>query len=225
MTRKGKQSGRRGRTQGVKDTNSLLKELVTLQRRQTIRDQPEVPDVIPMQLKRRKLYTFQRSQDFGLITSSNSTVVQGAYVFALSQLPDYTEFTALFDSYRILQVRFSFFPLFIDTTATTAYPAIKTVIDYEDNTVITLQQAEEYDSLLVSQTGTYFERVIVPRCSLSAYNVTPPGYSQAKALTWLDCASPDVTHYGLKIVMPVAGAVNAVWQPTVHYTLQFKNSR
>jgi hypothetical protein len=178
-----------------------------------------------MQLKRHKLYTFQRSQDFGLLTPSTTAATAGAYSFVLNQLPDYTDFTNLFDSYRILQVRLSFFPLFLDTTATTAYPAIKTVIDYDDGANITLQQAEEYDSLLVSQTGTYFERVLVPRVVLGAFNGSIVSANQARALTWIDCGNPDIIHYGVKIVLPIAGAANAVWQPTAHYTLQFKNSR
>jgi hypothetical protein len=204
----------------------MFRELLMLQKQQTVKDAPMVPDVNRIQIAPHRTYTFQRTVDIGQITPSTTVETDSTYVFALNQLPDYTEFTSLFDNYRILQVTVCFYPLFLDTTATTPYPPIKTVIDYDDNVSVTLAQANEYDSLQVNQTGNYFERTLTPRIAVAAYAAGVfSSFMQPKAQSWVDCASPGVNHYGLKYAMPVSGAANPVWQVEAHYILQFRETR
>jgi hypothetical protein len=193
--------------------------------RQTLRDEPVVPDVKAMTLKRHRLYSFHRGIDLGIITASVTLETFTAYSFTLGALPDSTEFTALFDQYRIMQVRMEFTPLFVDTSATVPYPPIYTVIDYDDSNTITGLQANEYDSVMFSPTGTYFERTFNPRIAVAAYSGAFTSFMQPKAGTWVDCASPGVIHYGLKTVLPVANAANQVWQVRAHLFLQFRESR
>jgi hypothetical protein len=206
-------------------TAALLKQLIALNSRQTIRDEPMVPDVKPKTLQRHKLYTFQRSIDLGIITPSVTVETFTSYTFTLNALPDSTEFTALFDQYRIMQVRMEFTPLFTDTSATVAYPPIYSAIDYDDANSVTGAQINEYDSVMFVPTGTYFERCFNPRIAVAAYSGAFTSFGQPPAGFWIDCASPSVVHYGLKTVMPVAGAANQVWSVRAHLLLQFRETR
>jgi hypothetical protein len=225
MTSNKKNKGASRRKGGQDETASLLKQLISLNSRQTVRDEPTVPDVQPSVLKRHRLYTFQRGIDLGIITPSVTVETFTSYTFTLGALPDSTEFTALFDQYRILQVRMEFTPLFTDTSATVAYPPIYTAIDYDDANSVTGAQINEYDSVMFTPTGTYFERCFNPRIALAAYSGAFTSFGQPQAGFWIDCASPSVVHYGLKTVMPVAGAANQVWSVRAHLQLQFRESR
>jgi hypothetical protein len=224
MTRS-KRNSAKSKGRSSKATDGLLKQLIDINMRQTIRDEPMVPDVKPLALQRHRLYSFHRGIDLGIISASVTVETFTSYTFTLSALPDSTEFTALFDQYRIMQVRMEFTPLFTDTSATVAYPPLYTVIDYDDANSITGAQANEYDSVMYTPTGTYFERVFNPRIAIAAYSGAFTSFGQPKAGTWVDCASPSVIHYGLKTVLPVAGAANQVWSVRAHLFLQFRESR
>jgi hypothetical protein len=202
---------------------SLTQQILRLNERQTLKDEPEVPDVQPIQLSKRKVYTIQRSVDLGTITASVSVEVDGAYSFALSNLPDSASLTPDWDQYRILQVRLSFYPLFLDTSATVNYPPIHTVIDYDDSTATAQAQLNEYSTLMISQSGTYFSRVINPMFAVAAYGGAFTQFAPKRG--WVDVASPGVLHYGLKYALPISGAANAVWTVTAHYTVSFRQTR
>lgn len=217
--------GSRPRKGAGSETASLLKQLIELTNRQTIRDAPVVPDVKPRSQRRHRIYPFTRAIDLGIQTPSVTVETFTSYTFTLSALPDSTEFTALFDQYRIMQVRIEFTPLFTDTSATVAYPPIYTAIDYDDANSVTGAQINEYDSVMFTPTGTYFERIFVPRIALAAYSGAFTSFGQPKAGFWIDCASPSVVHYGLKTVLPVAGAANQVWSVRAHLMLEFRESR
>jgi hypothetical protein len=208
-----------------KEMVPLLKQLVSLNKQQTIKGIPDVPDATWMSLKRERTYPFVRKVQAGTITGSVTIEVDGAFAFSLGSLPDYTEFTALFDSYRIRMVKLQFNPLFIDTSATVTYPPIITAIDYDDNSTLAYSVLQEYDTSLISNSGMFFERVLIPRIALAAYSGVFTSFAQPDPLTWVDCASPNVTYYGLKYALPITGAANTVWQVEATYFLEFKNSR
>jgi hypothetical protein len=218
-----KKSGRKSRGSARGKTTALLTQLVGLTKQNTNREAPTIPDIVVPRLKRHKVYPFVRSIELGTITPSVTVETDGTYAFSLGSLPDYTEFTALFDTYRIVGVRLCFYPLFTDTSATVAYPPLHTVIDYDDNASLAIAQLNEYDSLQVVQTGQFFERSLTPRMALAAYSGVFTSFA-TRSKQWCDCASPNITHYGLKYGMAIAGAANPVWQVTAHYSLEFRES-
>jgi hypothetical protein len=202
----------------------MIKELIDLNKAQITREIPMLRDVLIPTLKRHKVYPFTRLQQLGTITSSTTAEVTSALTFSLSSLPDYTEFTGLFDAYRIVGVKVCFYPAFLDTTATTLYPPIYTVIDYDDSNTTSTAAYGEYDSCQVVQTGQYFERTLVPRVAIAAYSGAFTSFGQ-KAKMWIDCGSPSVNHYGLKYGIDIAGAANTLWTAVAHYSLEFRESR
>jgi hypothetical protein len=202
---------------------ALLKQLIDLNKQQSVKDIPDVPDTVWPSLKRDKVYSFVRKVDLGILTPSVTVETDGTFTFSLSSLPDSTEFTSLFDNYRIYAVKLNFMPLFTDTSATVAYPPIITAIDYDDATTTTLAQLEEYDSSLRSYTGQFFQRVLKPRIAVAGYGGAFTQFAQLRP--WVDCASPGVIWYGLKFALPISGAANNVWNVNADYFVQFKQTR
>jgi hypothetical protein len=206
-------------------TNALLSQLLALQKQQTVKETPAVMDVPRIRLARNKVHSFHRSLSIGNITSSATAEVDGSVAVTLGGFPDFSDFTNLFDAYRIAQVSVEFYPLFLDTTATTNYPPIATVIDYDDASSTSYSLLQEYDSLQIVNTGVYFERTFIPRIASAVYSGAFTSFAQSKGLTWIDAASTGVIHYGLKYALPEAGAANPVWSVTVHAIIQCRNSR
>ena len=123
--------------------------------------------------------------------------------FTLSSCPSYTQYTALFDQYRILGVRYEYISKGVTPTTSLAdfIPMIHTVIDHDDSTPFTSMQECMDDRRVKSSQFPYGARHSVyvrPRTSFDAGNVANSAI--AKWGLWLDCDTPQVLHYGLKTV-------------------------
>lgn len=181
-------------------------------------------------------------KDSDIVVSNNNP---GFYALrnALQQLPNATEFTNLFDNYRIKRVKWKL--LFNRNVAQTnsnlagqgfitdGIPVIGWVVDYDDSDTPgsedTLLQYNDYKVTNFDKPITiYYE----PRTSGLAY--TGPltnGYIENKAGQWCDTSSPAIVHYGLKLM--INGAVDGDAQErnigtvSVYCTMycQFKNAQ
>lgn len=132
----------------------------------------------------------------------------GALSFKLSDLPNYTEFTSVYDEYRFKAVKIMFIPTMNVATAnavsgTTAgfvpVPALYTWIDNDDNSAPTLiTQGQQFQTFkahgLLDRMRT---RTVVPECSSALYAGTFTSYGQNKN-QWIDNNSPGVVHFGCK---------------------------
>lgn len=134
----------------------------------------------------------------------------GALSFKLSDLPNYSEFTALYDEYRIKAVKIMFVPTMNVATAnatsgTTAgfvpVPALYTWIDNDDNTApTTITQGQQYQSFKCHGLLDRMRcRSVVPEVSTALYGSGGAftSYGQVKN-QWIDNNSPSVVHFGLK---------------------------
>lgn len=144
-------------------------------------------------------YTFLRQNYVGPL--GQAAADQGFGVaFHLSDLPNYTEFTALFDAYRIIEVE-----MFWELTKNggSNWPTLVVWPDYDDasapSTLADAEQVQAASRLHFSNAVTSFRRKVIPRVSgvvegtgaaaLSASNIVSP---------WLDCAYPQIEHFGVK---------------------------
>jgi hypothetical protein len=144
-------------------------------------------------------YKFSRSFDLGTLSKGASD--QGyAWPFALNQLPAVTEFTNLFDKYRIVSIDLTF--SLVRETGTTndlVWPAMFLFMDDDDSVIPTTK-------------SSVLERMSVQRVSFAPTRQTisvkiRPRWIQSRAGTstnlapqnsWLDMATPGVQHYGVK---------------------------
>jgi len=185
---------------------------------------PLVRDIQEIRFTRQQLVTIQRTYAGGTITPSTTIPQAGALSFALSSLPDYTEFTALFDQYRIIQASVSFEPTSLVSTST---PLI-TVLDYDDAVVPTsLNMLYEYETMQSSTSGTMQKRVLTPKLALAAYSGVFTSFGVAPTGTWIDSASPSVLYYGVKWYNDAQTGNNTSinWDIIVSLTCQFKLAR
>lgn len=159
----------------------------------------------PMRM-RAPVYSFKRTQET-TITAIATNVTYGSITFNLQSLPSYTDFTALYDQYRILGIR----AMFVPRTTANAQGAnergtFHSVIDYDDNQApAAVYPLLEYQSHKRTPNTVIHKRywkptVLVPAFLASGTTGTSFGYSP-KAGQWLDMAMPNIPHYGIKFAI------------------------
>ncbi len=209
-----------------------VRELATLTQTRSL---PSKRDKEPFPTPARPpIHTFRRTYTAGQVTASN-TVNSGALAFTLDSLPGYTEFTSLFDQYRITEALVKFVPLTLEfgpsTNPSVNFPVVYTVIDLDDNvTPVTTDELKQYDTCQVISNQNYFTRCVQPRAALAAYSGAFTSYSQAPVSQWMDVASPSIQYYGVKWACSFAGdlsnpATYKLYNIEVSLTVQLRSSR
>lgn len=159
------------------------------------------------------------------ITGSTSTYVAPSFYFTLSGLSNCTSFQALFDQYRINYLDVTFRPRcnsFVATSISSPPPLFIT-IDYDNSTPYTASsQATENSTCAIVEVYQSCRRIFKPRFAEAAYQGTFTGYSNRTG--WVDCAYPDVQHYGIKTYLgqcPVAFVPQ--WDIDLKISVTFRN--
>lgn len=121
--------------------------------------------------------------------------------FQLSGLPNYTEFTALFDQYKIVGVDMQI--IYSQNTSAindpNGIPLMWYVIDRDDNTLPTsIDELRQYDNCQCIRLDKPFHIYITnPKYSSTAWdNAIASGYAQGRG--WLQTAYPGIDYYGIK---------------------------
>jgi hypothetical protein len=152
-----------------------------------------------------------------------------AISFALSDIDDYTSLIAVFDQYKFMGVEVRLRPTF-GTSPTgggnsTGSGTLVTVIDYDDASALTTPgQALNYANAIQTEGWQGARRCFRPRIAMAAYDGTVfTGYANMGDV-WLDAASPDIPHYGVKSYWSTVAA-NLTMDLQVTYWLAFRASR
>lgn len=242
-----------------------MRQVVTKRRRMGRRGRLAVPGAVSMRYKNPTHY-FRRTCSAADLTAgniSNSTnitmtnasgyttltlaAVAGAswasfaWAFTLADLPDYAEFTSLFDRYKILGVALKVFPGTVSVeTAGAAAPALvlHDVVDYDDYTQFAasaagVKAAQCYESYKCRNIGVSngkpLRRFIKPRIAVGAYGGGVFTNYASQRDEWIDAASPTVQHYGWKGVIEtynnVATACTVVIKIEATFYLAMKDLR
>jgi hypothetical protein len=154
--------------------------------------------------KRAQISTFRRTYSIATVSANTGDTVNAFYV-TLGNMPNPTDFTALFDQYRILEVAFTFTPYATSSTSasvSTTFPGIiGSWIDYDDaNLPANIQEGQQYDSFQRNTATLPFTRIVKPRSASAAYSGAFTSYQNVYG-QWIDAASPNVQFYGLKTVI------------------------
>lgn len=167
-------------------------------------------------LRKRRLgdnvYSFKRRVVLGNISSSCNasgvgTAGANGYAFALADLTSYTEFTNLFDQYKITGVKLDFIP-FADNIswqvanngAGISAPGGPLLIsaDHDDSTPpASANEMLQKQTTKVIPVGRRYRMFIKPKFNVATYS----GGGIAPASGWLDTGSVSVPHYGAKAWM------------------------
>lgn len=121
---------------------------------------------------------------------------------------DSSDFTALFDRYKIVGVKYKF--LFQANTASVntqgvpqaPLPLITYAFDADDNNTPanrTVVATKQYAKERILNGNSTFSVFYKPRITKTVFNgVVSSAYTSEKAC-WIDCANPSVPHYGMKL--------------------------
>jgi hypothetical protein len=165
------------------------------------------------------------------VTATPTSGVNNTTYFQLSNLDNSSSFENVWDQYRIDAIRMTCKPqnnaIGLVTNSTTTLVPLYCVIDY-DNTanLTTAAAAREYDNCICLEPGESFVRTFQPRIATAAYSGSFASYANMSP-QWIDCASPNVQHYGVKIFVPGATAAQTQlqsWDIVYEYWLSFKSS-
>lgn len=192
----------------------------------------------------RQVHVFKRSAYLGTQTASISAVggptpIAVSYAMALNQMPNFSEFTTLFDQYKITGAKLSFTPTVnmgvlnpaATQTAVLGYSKVHSIIDYDDAAVpVSEDSLLEYGSLKSTAPFATHSRFIKPKVLHEIYRSALTTAYAPRASTYLDMSNADVPHYGLKFWVSAPnspiGVANSI-SYKVYLTLYFtcKNTR
>lgn len=148
-----------------------------------------------------------------------------ALYFTLGDLPDYNEFTTLFDRYKIVAVKVSILPyanMAGTANAVTGGNSFSVggmwhiITDYDDASVPTpsdtgVNYLREYTNYKCQSILKPIRRTIKPRIAMATYaSGAFSSYANMKS-QWIDSNSPSVQHYGIKAVCEINNTANVCY--------------
>jgi len=183
------------------------------------------------------MHHFRRNTSFDFIYmqpegGSAPSYAQG-YQFQLDQLPNYTEFTNLFDMYRINYVVMRFIPTGTQVQTNVdgnneEVPLMYVVIDYNNAGVPADQnELKQYGNCKVMAINRPFTLKFRPRTATPVYrDGASSAYLQNDAKLWLDCNYADIPHYGVRLYVP-GGTQRNVYRVRLEltYYVSFRNTK
>lgn len=145
-----------------------------------------------------------------------------AFGFALANLPNSSDFTSLFDSYRIDRIDAA---VLGGSNQLQLYAAV----DYDDAVAPTgiaemLERQNVQVKAITVNSIQQYRVTFVPRMPIEGS--TGAGPQMAPVGTWIDTADPTVEHYGLKIwIQPSTGTATLQPQVVFTYHLSFRAAK
>lgn len=151
----------------------------------------------------------------------------GHYVneFTLLNVPDFTEFTNLYDAYQIKAVKWSLIPRISNADqggGSVQLAQVHSVLDYDDGTALTsINDYVQYESYKTSRGNRIHSRYFVPAIEMAAQSAGLIVAAGQKKHQWLDTDEPKVSHRGIKFFIE-GGSVDTVYDVMITYYLAFK---
>lgn len=180
---------------------------------------------VPRELSNDRIHYVKRTANGGTFTVSNLAFTGVGQQFSLNQVPAFSEFTALYDQYKINAIKVIFLPPFtgrmtilsIDSPQTSA--RFMSAVDYNDNTgPANMDEIRQYESCKMTQIHEKHERYIPsPKfINSSGQNVND----------WISTSSPSTAHFGIKFGADPTNQTNTLsfqYNIEVVFYLAFKN--
>ena len=178
-----------------------------------------------------QIYGFRRMYDSYSFNQITATQNLASRHFTLAGLSAASDFSSLFDQYRITQIHVRISPCMTTlqpaALAAAFVPQLYYVVDYDDDTVPTsINELKQYSNCNLCTYETV-QFSFKPQSQSVMY--TNAGNVAAGTLKdqWIDVAVADVYHYGLKFAMTAASANAPLQSWTVDFWLdvEFRHPR
>lgn len=211
--------------------------------------------------RRRRFRRTRRTRGFKRYLFKRTSVLESPYYqfpedgdfkgilnapYTLDQLPDFGDFTNLYDQYRINMIKVVIAPQgniapVVSSDGATDYfsylPEVWSILNYSNDPITTFDEMQQYQNVRKTNKGRVHKRVFKPTVRMPAYvnaGSTPPtfGYTWKKR-QWIDCGNADVPHFGVYAACGYPGTLPSpgtnfitsyqLFTVTVTYYLQFRN--
>lgn len=174
---------------------STLRRRRPMRRRRMIMRRPRLTSL--------KVHHFKRTYALGAIQGAVGDVL-GAYSFRFDSLPNFAEFTNLFDFYRVNKIVVKFVPTAnsseVGQATTNPLTQFHTVLDFNDGAVpASLNALYEYGNWRMTRGSSIHTRIFTPAITQGlqeAGGAIVWGGQRYKA--WISTDQPDILFYGLK---------------------------
>jgi hypothetical protein len=168
------------------------------------------------------IHRFVQQQDLGTILTTSASVATALGInFQLTNVPNSSSYTSLFDQYRIAEIEFWVQPQAQNNGGGAGI--LYSAVDYDSaSSSLTPSQVSQYSNVLMAPMtiqGHYHR--FVPHVAVAAYSGSFSSY-QNQAAPWIDCSSSTVQHYGIVIAAGIAGGAVPL-DGQVRYHLEFRN--
>lgn len=165
---------------------------------------------------------------FNSITSG-LTFSDGLVSFSLASLPNVTEYTALFDHYKVNKMVVRFEPTANQVNPSTPCDTkLLTAVDFDGGaTGLSYAAFTSYETCQVTPMLHRKSITIQPRAETATIDngSTNVNAVVAPANTWFDCSNTGVNFYGVRYAMIQTALVNVRYDIWVEVFLTFKTSR
>jgi hypothetical protein len=159
--------------------------------------------------------------DIGTLLTSGSTPAFSGTSFSLANFPGATPFLSVFDQYKICQIE-----VWIQDSSSSSSGAISEVascIDLDDaNVPTTFTSVADHQGALVGGgvNGRYHKWK--PHVATAVYSGTFTSFSNSPA-SWIDSASPNVQHYGLKVAAQATAGFSFPYNAVARAVISFRS--
>jgi len=163
------------------------------------------------------------SYSMSYITASATPGVStyGGVNFTLGAFVGATALTAVFDQYRIEQVE-----LWLECAvpnSTLSFPEVMSAVDLDDsNTPSTVGQVLDKPGAIATSGPAGHYHKFRPHMAVAAYSGAFTSYTNIPA-TWIDCNSPNVQHYGLKLALTSNAATALSYNISFRCVISFRS--
>lgn len=173
---------------------------------------------------KQKIFYYTRFCDLGTITSTSASTTYGASAFNLTQVPGYTDFTALYDFYKIKAIKLSFVPWSNVTngdSGTEHFQRIFTVIDYNDVGIPTaVTDLQQYKSCKWSPNNRIHKRYFKPKTIIDSYNELALVLDKQP---WVPTTNTTNSYYGIKWAIESQINLTTLYKIEAKFYLAFKS--
>lgn len=173
---------------------------------------------------KQAMFYYTRYADFGSITSTSASTQYGASAFNLTQVPGYTDFTALYDFYKIKAIKLSFIPWSNVTngnSGTEFFQRIFTAIDYNDVGIPTsVPELQQYKSCKWSPNNRIHKRYIKPKTIIDSFNELALTLDKQP---WVPTTNTGNSYYGIKWAIESAINLTTLYKIEAKFYLCFKS--
>nr|WAE42881.1 MAG: capsid protein [Cressdnaviricota sp.] len=171
-----------------------------LTKRRPLRRARRMPMLRSIKLKQ---YLFKRSFTAANLSCASAAALSATFQFRLADLPAVTDFTNLFQRYKINRVKIEFTPNFNvgQSISTNGMFLMYGVVDRETlTTLTTTAQAEEYSSLKIWRCNQKHKVYFQPSGTIGCTDVASTNYNIVSKPQWISTSVSTVEHLGYKLI-------------------------